>query len=133
MNERRRRKRTERRKKKGTEGRRKEGTEGRKKEGTERRRKKGTEGRIKGRNRREKKEMRVGIFTDTYPPFINGVSTSVVMLKRSLERLGHEVYIVTVNNENMPYTGASDYIVPLMLAVLTLAIVSFVNYKKIEK
>ena len=39
----------------------------------------------------------------------------------------------TVNNENMPYTGASDYIVPLMLAVLTLAIVSFVNYKKIEK
>ena len=38
-----------------------------------------------------------------------------------------------VNNENMPYTGASDYIVPLMLAVLTLAIVSFVNYKKIEK
>lgn len=39
----------------------------------------------------------------------------------------------TVNNENMPYTGASDYIVPLMLAVLTLGIISFVNYKKIEK
>lgn len=39
----------------------------------------------------------------------------------------------TVNNENMPYTGASNYIVPLMLAVLTLAIISFVNYKKIEK
>lgn len=39
----------------------------------------------------------------------------------------------TVNNENMPYTGASNYIVPLMLAVLTLAIISFVNYKRIEK
>lgn len=52
--------------------------------------------------------MRVGIFTDTYPPFINGVSTSVVMLKRSLERLGHEVYIVTVNNENMKYKYEED-------------------------
>ena len=39
----------------------------------------------------------------------------------------------TVNNENMPYTGASSYIIPLMLAVLTLGIISFVNYKKIEK
>lgn len=39
----------------------------------------------------------------------------------------------TVNNENMPYTGASNYIIPLMLAVLTLGIISFVNYKKIEK
>lgn len=39
----------------------------------------------------------------------------------------------TVNNENMPYTGASSYMIPLMLAVLTLGIISFVNYKKIEK
>ena len=39
----------------------------------------------------------------------------------------------TVNNENMPYTGASSYIIPLMLAVLTLGIISFVNYKKIGK
>ena len=39
----------------------------------------------------------------------------------------------TVNNEDMPYTGASSYIIPLMLAVLTLGIISFVNYKKIGK
>ena len=39
----------------------------------------------------------------------------------------------TVNNEDMPYTGASSYMIPLMLAVLTLGIISFVNYKKIEK
>ena len=42
--------------------------------------------------------MRVGIFTDSYPPYINGVSTSVVMLKKALEKKGHQVYIVTVND-----------------------------------
>ena len=47
--------------------------------------------------------MRIGIFTDTYTPFINGVTTSVLMLKKSLEKKGHVVYIVTVNAENMKY------------------------------
>ena len=37
--------------------------------------------------------MRIGIFTDTYPPFINGVSTSVLMLKKGLEELGCEVFV----------------------------------------
>ena len=41
--------------------------------------------------------MRVGIFTDTYPPYINGVSTSIKMLETALKRKGHQVYIVTVN------------------------------------
>lgn len=47
--------------------------------------------------------MRIGIFTDTYPPYINGVSTSIVMLQRALEKKGHEVFIVTVNADNMSY------------------------------
>lgn len=47
--------------------------------------------------------MRIGLFTDVYPPFINGVSTSVLMLKKGLEELGHEVYVVTVNNESFSY------------------------------
>lgn len=47
--------------------------------------------------------MRIGLFSDTYPPFINGVSTSVQMLKRSLESLGHEVYVITINNEGKKY------------------------------
>lgn len=47
--------------------------------------------------------MRIGIFTDTYVPFINGVTTSVLMLKKALEKKGHTVYIVTVNAENMQY------------------------------
>ncbi len=47
--------------------------------------------------------MRIGIFTDTYPPYINGVSTSVAMLQGALEKKGHEVFIVTVNADNMSY------------------------------
>ncbi len=47
--------------------------------------------------------MRIGIFTDTYPPYINGVSTSVAMLENALKKKGHQVYIVTVNSENMTY------------------------------
>lgn len=47
--------------------------------------------------------MRIGIFTDTYAPNINGVATSVLMLKKALEKKGHMVYIVTVNAENLQY------------------------------
>lgn len=47
--------------------------------------------------------MRIGIFTDTYPPYINGVSTSITMLERALRKKGHQVFIVTVNPENMTY------------------------------
>lgn len=52
--------------------------------------------------------MRIGLFTDTYPPYINGVSTSVNMLKKALEKKGHKVFVVTVNNENMSYKFDED-------------------------
>lgn len=52
--------------------------------------------------------MRIGLFTDTYPPFINGVSTSVLMLKQGLEKLGHQVYVVTVNSESFSYKKEED-------------------------
>ena len=52
--------------------------------------------------------MRIGIFTDTYPPYINGVSTSVSMLENELRKKGHQVYIVTVNTENMRYKYEND-------------------------
>ena len=55
--------------------------------------------------------MRIGIFTDTYPPYINGVSTSVHMLQRGLEKKGHKVYIVTVNSEGMKYNFESENII----------------------
>ena len=52
--------------------------------------------------------MRIGIFTDSYPPFINGVSTSIVMLQKALEQQGHQVYIVTVNPKDMNYKFEDD-------------------------
>lgn len=48
--------------------------------------------------------MRIGIFTDTYTPFINGVTTSVLMLKKGLEEKGHKVYVIAVNPENLSFS-----------------------------
>lgn len=42
--------------------------------------------------------MRIGIFTDTYYPEINGVATSVQQLKRGLEFLGQEVFVFAPEN-----------------------------------
>ncbi|NCC55634.1 MAG: glycosyltransferase family 4 protein, partial [Erysipelotrichia bacterium] len=39
--------------------------------------------------------MRIGIFTDTYVPDINGVVSSIYTLQKGLEAAGHEVYIIT--------------------------------------
>lgn len=47
--------------------------------------------------------MRIGIFTETYTPYISGLVTSEVMLKKGLEKLGHEVYVVTANLESFHY------------------------------
>ena len=47
--------------------------------------------------------MRIGIFTDSYTPYISGLVTSEVMLKEGLEKLGHEVYIVTANLKDFHY------------------------------
>lgn len=38
--------------------------------------------------------MRIGFFTDTYTPQINGVVTSIELFRRELERLGHTVLVV---------------------------------------
>ena len=47
--------------------------------------------------------MRIGIFSETYTPYISGLVTSELMLKKGLEKLGHEVYIVTANLESFKY------------------------------
>ena len=43
--------------------------------------------------------MKIGIFTDAYEPHISGVTTSIKMLKTALEKMNHDVYIVTANLE----------------------------------
>ncbi len=47
--------------------------------------------------------MRIGIFTETYTPYISGLVTSEVMLKHALEKQGHDVYVVTANLETFKY------------------------------
>ena len=47
--------------------------------------------------------MRVGIFTEAYPPLVNGVSTSILMLEHALTKLGHEVFIITVSDNKKDY------------------------------
>lgn len=41
--------------------------------------------------------MRIGLFSDTYVPDINGVVTSVLALKEGLEKQGHTVFVVTTH------------------------------------
>jgi 1,2-diacylglycerol 3-alpha-glucosyltransferase len=52
--------------------------------------------------------MRIGIFTDAYEPYVSGVVTSAKMLKNSLEKKGHKVYIVTPNFESMKQIYEED-------------------------
>ena len=47
--------------------------------------------------------MRVAIFTDTYPPFINGVSTSCYNLAKTLKEHGHEVLVIAPRPDDGPF------------------------------
>ena len=40
-----------------------------------------------------KHKLKIGFFTDTYLPQVNGVVTSIELFRQELERQGHEVYI----------------------------------------
>ena len=40
--------------------------------------------------------MKILITTDWYAPVVNGVVVSVLLLQRELEKLGHEVRVVTL-------------------------------------
>ncbi len=44
--------------------------------------------------------VRIGFFTDTYTPQINGVVTSIQLFKDALERRGHEVYVFAPTPEH---------------------------------
>ncbi|MBR0294341.1 MAG: glycosyltransferase [Bacilli bacterium] len=44
--------------------------------------------------------MNVALFTDTYPPFINGVSTSVYNLAHALMDHGHNVIVITPRSDD---------------------------------
>ncbi len=46
--------------------------------------------------------MRIGIFTDTYRPQVNGVVSSIMTLEKELRKLGHKVYIITTTDPDAP-------------------------------
>lgn len=56
--------------------------------------------------------LKVGLFTDTYFPQVNGVATSTATLKRNLEKLGHDVYVFTTTNPMAQKEEAHIYRVP---------------------
>lgn len=41
--------------------------------------------------------MNIAIFTDSYPPDINGVATATKNLFEVLQKRGHNVYVITTN------------------------------------
>ncbi|OOM75228.1 glycosyltransferase family 4 protein [Clostridium sp. BL-8] len=56
--------------------------------------------------------MKIGLFTDTYYPQINGVATSVLMLKKNLEARGHQVYVFTTTDPKADGKEKNVYRVP---------------------
>ena len=44
--------------------------------------------------------MKIGLFSDTYPPEINGVATATATLCKVLKNHGHEVIVVTTAPKN---------------------------------
>ena len=56
--------------------------------------------------------MKIGLFTDTYYPQINGVATSVLMLKENLEKLGHRVYVFTTTDPKAEKNEINVFRVP---------------------
>jgi 1,2-diacylglycerol 3-alpha-glucosyltransferase len=56
--------------------------------------------------------MKIGLFTDTYYPQINGVATSVLMLKKNLEMRGHQVYVFTTTDPKADNEEINVYRVP---------------------
>lgn len=66
--------------------------------------------------------MRIGMFTETYAPQVNGVVTSIQTLKAELEKLGHQVYIFTTTDPAAPKHESED--------ILRLPSIPFVNYEE---
>ena len=56
--------------------------------------------------------MNIGLFTDTYYPELNGVANSVYLLKKELEKKGHNVYVITTKTPDAPVNEKGVFRVP---------------------
>ena len=68
--------------------------------------------------------MNIAIFTDTYPPYINGVATSTYNLVNVLRAHGHRVLVVTAR-----YTDGPLEIIDDMIYMPGIQIKSFYGYR----
>ncbi len=48
-----------------------------------------------GKENYMEKKLRIGLFSDTYLPDVNGVAVSVETLRKQLQKMGHTVYVIT--------------------------------------
>ena len=64
--------------------------------------------------RRRNIKMRIGIFTDTYRPQVNGVVSSIMTLEKELRKLGHKVYIITTTDPDAPQVEPNVLRIPSM-------------------
>jgi 1,2-diacylglycerol 3-alpha-glucosyltransferase len=62
--------------------------------------------------------MNIGLFSETYYPEINGVATSVYMLKTELEKRGHNVYVFTTTTPGAPEHEHNVFRVPSIPFIL---------------
>lgn len=62
--------------------------------------------------------LNIGLFTETYYPEINGVATSVYMLKKELEQIGHTVYVFTTTTPGAPEYEHNVFRVPSLPCIL---------------
>ena len=62
--------------------------------------------------------MRVGLFTDTYVPEINGVVTSVSLLREGLRARGHEVWVIAPSHPDAPEEEERVFRIPSMPLVV---------------
>jgi 1,2-diacylglycerol 3-alpha-glucosyltransferase len=58
--------------------------------------------------------MNIGIFTDMYYPQISGVVTSIRMLEKELNKLGHKVYIFTTTDPGAKIASPRVFRLPSM-------------------
>jgi len=62
--------------------------------------------------------MKIGLFTDTYKPEINGVVTSITLLTEGLRALGHDVWIIAPSHPDAPADEDQVIRVPSMPLVV---------------
>ena len=60
--------------------------------------------------------MRIALFTDTYPPQINGVAASTFILRNELEKHGHDVVVVTTYKGSGKHKWDDDHKVLVRLS-----------------